>query len=626
MNFFLSTNISLRSSQPARRLSGSLLKWFLAIFVVYTITACGKERIFSAIPKETGEFYSSGNLSSAASDGSRENLMLQADFETFCTELFKKEMEVSGTLDLHYTLLHPENYGIDAEDASLGTYRLSELIKNSHEIHDLKEKLSEFDPHMLSDDQQILYDSLSERIETGLMAEGLELYDQPLAPTIGIQAQLPILLAEYSFHSLQDVEDYLTLLSQLDSYYGDILYFEEQKAAAGLGPSDASIERILESCQSYLIDPVNNFLTETFDTRLNSLSTDISLSEQQKNNFRSRHLEVIKNSFLPAYRHLIDGLSGLKGRGINEGGLCGFRNGRRYYEYLLRSGPGLSYNIEELKAALSDRMQKDLETISSLSKKTGPDLSFRLTDPPAILSDLQTQMSGDFPVLSEASKKYEIRYVPAQLESTLSPAFYLTAPLDDPTKNVIYINNGSTSAKDELYPTLAHEGFPGHLYQTVYFREHTRNPLAALLTCSGANEGWATYVEQLSYFYDNGLSEENSAYQAAMRSFSLCFHSLLDIGINYDGWSKDRAAAFVRTCFDADDALVEELWQTMIDNPTNYLEYAGGYVEIMEMREEAEKKLGNRFSAKEFHKFLLDLGPVPFSVTRKYFTLWLQQF
>lgn len=625
MNFFLSTNISLRSSQPARRLSGSLLKWFLAIFVVYTITACGKERIFSAIPKETGEFYSSGNLSSAASDGSRENLMLQADFETFCTDLFKKEMEVSGTLDLHYTLLHPENYGIDAEDASLGTYRLSELIKSNHEIHDLKEKLSEFDPHMLSDDQQILYDSLSERIETGLMAEGLELYDQPLAPTIGIQAQLPILLAEYSFHSLQDVEDYLTLLSQLDSYYGDILYFEEQKAAAGLGPSDASIERILESCQSYLIDPVNNFLTETFDTRLNSLSTDISLSEQQKNNFRSRHLEVIKNSFLPAYHHLIDGLSGLKGRGINEGGLCGSRNGRRYYEYLLRSGPGLSYNIEELKAALSDRMQKDLETISSLSKKTGPDLSFRLTDPPAILSDLQTQMSGDFPVLSEASKKYEIRYVPAQLESTLSPAFYLTAPLDDPTKNVIYINNGSTSAKDELYPTLAHEGFPGHLYQTVYFREHTRNPLAALLTCSGANEGWATYVEQLSYFYDNGLSEENSAYQAAMRSFSLCFHSLLDIGINYDGWSKDRAAAFVRTCFDADDALVEELWQTMIDNPTNYLEYAGGYVEIMEMREEAAKKLGNRFSAKEFHKFLLDLGPVPFSVTRKYFKLWLQQ-
>ena len=114
-------------------------------------------------------------------------------------------------------------------------------------------------------------------------------------------------------------------------------------------------------------------------------------------------------------------------------------------------------------------------------------------------------------------------------------------------------------------------------------------------------------------------------YQSAMRSFSLCFHSLLDIGINYDDWSKDDAAKFIRTCFDADDALVDELWQTMIDNPTNYLEYAGGYVEIMEMREEAEKTLGSRFSARDFHEFLLNLGPVPFSVTRKYFNIWLEQ-
>ena len=604
-------------------------KWFqnafLSIAVILALTACGNERIFSAIPQETGEFYSSGGLSSAGFSNSGEHLKLQADFETFCTDLFKKEMEASSTLDLHYTLLHPENYEIDTGDASIGTYRLSELIRNHHDLHDLQDKLSEFDLDSLSADQQVLYDALSTVTDAGLMAEGLELYEQPLAPTIGIQAQLPILLAEYSFHSLQDVEDYLALLSQLDAYYGEILAFEEQKAEAGLGPSDTSINRIIESCRSYLVDPENNFLTETFDTRLKSLEQEVSLSKQQKSDFSSRHLDLIKNSFLPAYHHLIDGLAGLKGRGINEGGLAKFRDGKRYYEYLLKSGPGLSYNIEELKTALAAQMQKDLETISSLSKSGDSGTSFSLTKPDEILSDLQAQMETDFPALSASARHYEIRYVPKQLEDTLSPAFYLTSPLDDPAQNVIYINNGSTSASDELYPTLAHEGFPGHLYQTVYFREHTKNPLSALLTCSGGNEGWATYVENLSYFYDNGLSEEKSAYLAAMRSFSLCFHSLLDIGINYDGWSKERSAVFIRTCFDADDALVEELWQTMIDNPTNYLEYAGGYVEIMEMREEAEKALGNRFSAKNFHKFLLDLGPVPFSVTRKYFNIWLHQ-
>ena len=250
----------------------------LALFFLFILTACGNERIFSASPAETGESYSSNDFSSGNPATSEKFLKLQADFDSFCSDLFRTEMESSSTLDLHYTLLHPENYGIDAGDASLGTYRLSELITNHHDLHDLRKKLNDFDPGSLSADQQILYDSLSAMTDTSLMAEGLELYEQPLAPTIGIQAQLPILLSEYSFHSLQDVEDYLSLLSQLDSYYGDILFFEQQKSDAGLGLSDASIDRIIESCESYLIDPEDNFLTETFENRLKFLEHEITLT------------------------------------------------------------------------------------------------------------------------------------------------------------------------------------------------------------------------------------------------------------------------------------------------------------------------------------------------------------
>ena len=115
-----------------------------ALVLTVFITACQNDRISRAFSPETGEFYSSDALSSTRSGHSEEERKLQADFDAFCTELFQKEMESSSTLDLHYTLLHPENYGIDAEDTALGTYRLSELIKINHEIHDLKEKLSEF--------------------------------------------------------------------------------------------------------------------------------------------------------------------------------------------------------------------------------------------------------------------------------------------------------------------------------------------------------------------------------------------------------------------------------------------------------------------------------------------------
>ena len=84
----------------------------LALFFLFILTACGNERIFSASPAETGESYSSNDFSSGNPATSEKFLKLQADFDSFCSDLFRTEMESSSTLDLHYTLLHPENTGL----------------------------------------------------------------------------------------------------------------------------------------------------------------------------------------------------------------------------------------------------------------------------------------------------------------------------------------------------------------------------------------------------------------------------------------------------------------------------------------------------------------------------------
>lgn len=590
---------------------------FLSTLILTTGCGHGYQRIDqNHALHETGESYNSISME-------------QMSFEEFCTTVFQKELAETDTLNLHYTLLHPTAYGITPGEVTLGTISLEEMVQNHTRIKGLRSQLITFDYEKLTADQQLTYDALLETLNTTLLSEGLELYDQPLAPTIGIQAQLPILLAEYSFHSTQDIEDYLSLLSQMDRYYGELLEFEQQKTAAGLGPSDATIDAIIQSCESYLIDPEHNFLSETFETRITDLeaATDQTLTSEQKNDLATRHTAAIRNHFIPAYQALIDGLSALKGRGINDGGLANFKHGKSYYEYLLKCGPGLSYTVPELKIALLTRIQKDLDAVNRLYQQY-PDLNdritsakFSLSDPIQILEDLKQQMSSDFPILTDCA--YDINYVPSHLEDCLSPAFYLTAPLDDPNQNVIYINNGYDDATSGLYTTLAHEGFPGHLYQTVYERTNTSIPLLSLLGCSGANEGWATYVENYACTLDNGLPDGVGEYQALSRSFSLCVHGLMDIGINYDGWTKERAAKFVRTYYEIDDAAIDRLWQTMIDTPTNYLEYCGGYVEIMEMREQAEDALDTEFSPMAFHRFLLDIGPVPFSIIRKYFDDWL---
>jgi len=590
--------------------------YWLSIFLTLSIvlSSCGYERIAQTPIAQTPDAQTPGE---------------HQDFEQFCMDVFREEMITADTIDLHYVLTRPEAYQIKPETTSLGPCSLEDMIRDNQMRKELLNKLKDFDRNALSPDQQITYDVLFETLNSSLQATGLELYTQPLSPTIGVQAQLPILLSEYAFYSPKDVETYLELLNQMDRYYREILDFQMQKANAGLAPSDATIENIVRSCKSYLIEPENNFLTETFASRLTDLETGtgITLTAKQKADWENRHVAAIRDHFVPAYRLLIEGMESLKGRGLNEAGLCGSADGKKYYEYLIRSGSGLSYSVPELKEALLRRMEQDYREITELFSKH-PDLNdqilicrFRLSDPVNILTDLQEQMVSDFPKLEACD--YEIRHVPKQLETALSPAFYLTAPIDNTDHNIIYINNGYTDTSDALYTTLAHEGFPGHLYQTVYHRTHASSPLLSILSSSAANEGWATYVENYACTMDNGLPEPVGKYRALIRSFTLCSQGLLDIGINYEGWNKEQAKKFITSCFRLDDATVDELWQTMIDNPTNYLDYCGGYVEIMEMRDQAQQELGDRFPLKEFHQFLLDIGPVPFSVIRSHFQTWL---
>lgn len=610
-----------------RRLSAVFLCLLTALSLL--LCSCGRDRLAWS-GGETGEFYSAdgshqkSGLNESSPGSSDAGKAGQAQFDAFCDEIFRDELSAASTLDLHYTLVSPEAYGIDKSETALGSYSLNDMMAGTQEAKQLREQLLQFDRSVLSSAQKQTYDALLNTLETTLLREGMELYEQPLAPTIGIQAQLPILLAEYSFRSLQDVEDYLALLSQIDVYYNQILAFENQKADAGLAPSDASIDEILASCEGYRINPEDNFLTETFHSRLMTLP---DLTEEQKADFHARHTAAIREHFLPAYETLIAGMNALKGRGIQDGGLCNLKDGKRYYEYLLKSGTGTSYTVEELKQALARRIDTDLTTISRLFEENPAldvqNASFTLSDPQQILEDLKRQMKQEFPAMAECG--YEIRYVPSYLEAALSPAFYLTAPLDDVNHNVIYINNAYSDSTDGLYTTLAHEGFPGHLYQTVYWRTHAPSPLSALLSCSGANEGWATYVENYACTLDNGLPKEVGIYRAALRSISLCVHGLLDIGVNYDGWSREEAGRFITSYFRVDEESAARLWQVMIDNPTNYLEYCNGYVELMEMREQAENTLKGRFSPMEFHRFLLDMGPVPFSVMRPWFSDWLQK-
>ncbi len=551
-------------------------------------------------------------------------LKAQKEFDQLMETIFLDEVS-HGLLDLHFKLKDPSAYGITEAEFLYGDFSLEAMEESCQEQQNLLKTLNNYDPGLLTDDQKLTLRILQSLLNTEKKSYGMELYSQPLAVTIGVQAQLPILLSEYAFYRKQDVEDYLALLGGIKEYYGQLLDFQRKKSEAGLMMSDTVLDHVIESCESYLLTPEDNFMIDTFNSRLDTLP---ELTEEEKIAYRQQNEALLDNTFVPAYQMLIDGLKELRGTGINEKGLCEYPQGKQFYEYLVYSATGTSYSsIEELLQDMELTMNKQLVKTSLLLRQH-PDLinevdtfAYRQTEPNAIMEELKALSQKEFPTLAECN--YTLKSVPKSLELSLSPAFYLVSPMDDYQNNVIFINENPRFVSNTLYNTLAHEGYPGHLYQNVYFHTHCDSNIRKILSFKGYSEGWATYVEQLSYGLDNGLRPELRELLASNSLASLGLHACLDIYINYMGWDKEQVQKYLENYYEDPGTLTDALYNAMIENPANYLSYYVGCMEFLNMRETAEKELGKNFDPKAFHTFLLDIGEAPFDVIQAYFTTWL---
>lgn len=553
-------------------------------------------------------------------------LKAQEEFDELMKTVFQDEVSHS-LLDLHFKLKDPSAYGIAGAEFLYGDFGLKAMEEARQEQQNLLKTLDGYDPGLLTGDQRLTLRILKSLLHTEEKSYGLELYSQPLAVTIGVQAQLPILLSEYAFYRKEDVEDYLSLLGGIKDYYGQLMDFQRQKAEAGLMMSNTTLDHVIESCESYLLTPGDNFMIDTFNSRLDTLP---GLTEEEKTAYRQQNEALLESSFIPAYQMLIEGLNELRGTGTNEKGLCHYPQGKEFYEYLVYSATGTSYSsIEDLLRDMELMMNKQLVKTSLLLRQH-PELleevdsvTYRQTEPGSIMEELKTLSLKEFPALAECS--YTLKSVPKSLELSLSPAFYLVSPMDDYQDNVIFINENPRFVSQELYNTLAHEGYPGHLYQNVYFHTHCNSDIRKLLSFRGYSEGWATYVEHLSYGLDNGLKPEMGELLAANSLASLGLHACLDVYINYMGWDKEQVREYLLDYYEDPGTLTDALYNAMIENPSNYLSYYVGCMEFMNMRETAEKELKSKFDPKAFHTFLLDIGDAPFDVIQAYFTTWLKE-
>ena len=536
-------------------------------------------------------------------------------FENFTNALFCRET-ASNTISLHYSLKDPEAYGIEEQPVTFGIFD-TDSARTEAALENTQKALEQFEQRDLNVQNQVTYDVLEYYLKEAEKSADYILYEEPLALVSGVQTQLPVVLSEYQFYDRDDVDTYLALLETTGEYFDSLITFERAKSQAGLFMADYTAETVIEQCRAFLDMGDGNYLYSTFADRIQGVE---ELTEKEKSDYIQDNALVVSDNIIPAYEKLTAEIEKLKGTGQNEKGLAGLPQGKEYYELAVRQSTGSDRSVEEMKDLTRRQISDDLtamEQVLGITAEEAQETAKEMGENNAelILNELEQGISGTFPEAPDTT--LEVKYVPEEMEEHLSPAFYMIPAIDNTNENVIYINRAHMNDDLTLFTTLAHEGYPGHLYQTIYYESTDPDPLRSIFSFGGYVEGWATYAEMGSY-YLMPLSKEQATLLQKNNSIILGLYTLADIGIHYEGWTRMDTVAFFSNYGITDTDTVERIYELIIGSPGNYLKYYIGYVEFLELKKDWISEKGEEFSQKEFHEAVLKVGPAPFDIVEDY--------
>ena len=619
------------------------IAFLLSCMMTFSLTACGDTKATSswdvastiisndafAEPDPTSETASPIDASSledcvysqpdpTGSEATAE----QERFHTYLMDNFKESV-TSDTVTLHYTVANPADYDLDVPTATLGDAEISEeaLEEDKKDTEDELAKLQDFDYDLLTSSQKYTYDVLLDYLKVNLESYDFTYLYEPFAYTSGLQTNMPINMSEYKFYNESDVQDYLTLLGQLSDYYDVYLDFEQKKIDKGLFMNEHSASEVVRQCKEFIANPEENLLIATFEDKVRGVS---GLSESQIQDYITQNHDIVIDSVIPCYKKVIKFFTTNQSAGKNELGLAGYENGKQYYTYLLKDKVGTDKTPEEvidwLDNAIEDVMSEyQSVAISNYSAyeqyiNDANDSLYEDSDPLTTINYFKDAFADRFPTMPDVN--YKVENVHKSLQDIVSPAFYVTTPIDSYTDNSIYLNMGSDGAGD-LWSTLAHEGIPGHMYQFTYYLSTNPEPIRSLLNFNGYTEGWATYVEMMSYsMYKDYPYDCYADFERINSELNLLVSARVEIGVNYEGWDLEATKKYLSdNGFNSDGA--QDIMNYVIAEPVNYQMYVMGWQSFQELRDYAESALGDKFDEQAFHKVVLDAGPSQFYLIEK---------
>ena len=543
-------------------------------------------------------------------------------FDALDLEVFRWYVTTDG-YTYHMFVDDPAQFGIDPDTVPMtfGDFTVEDSMRLGLEAGVYLEQLNQIDRDQLPEETQFSYDVLQQILVDFSEETDYDYYYEPLTEYSGFHANLPLSFALFELKDTQDVEDYLTLLADVPRYMGQVLTYEQKRAELGIFMTEDALNAILEDCKTIIDSKDTSFLYATFNEGIDNLD----LTQEQAQAYKDRNESLIQNEFIGAYETLYNGLKALKGscRSYEEAAAL-TENQKSYFEYNMQSEACNFLTVEETLEMLKDEYFYLLYDIVAL-QNANPDLysmDVELTsgDMQEDLDYLKSIMAELLPALPEHN--LTLTDVPEELQDMFSPAAYVIPALDDWKENIVYIN--TVTDDPSLILTLAHECYPGHLYQYVYQRgDEDICRMQKIVSFGGYAEGWAQFAE---YLVTQNQTIYDHDYVQFQFDYSMLFNSILpaiiSILVNYYGYTEAALESYL-TGIGLDGELIAGIYYTtVIDQPYYFFEYAIGYSQLAQLYRDTVSDLGDSFDQEAFLQTYMDLGPGYFGLIKERMDVW----
>lgn len=536
----------------------------------------------------------------------------EENFDTFLDDLFKEYLE-EDYMTAHFYVKDFSAAGIETPELSLGENSWEQYAEDAEECQEDLEQLKSYDYNSLSKKQQTDYDSVKFWLENRIALNKYPEFDFAFQAGNGIVDALNTNFTEFKFYTKENFDEYLTVLSSTPDYLKDCMKVTKKQAEEGYFLTDAQLRDTDAQLDKFLEKKEDNPLITTFNQRIDAFE---GIDPSEKETYKQKNQDIVLNSYIPAVEKTKKELDALAGSRKGGYAIADLKNGKDYYAAMARSQTGLDCSVQEMVDVCTDFLKKSMPAYSQLLQaqdRSFMDETIPEKTPEEILAYLQEHMDS----LPEGPEvNYLVDYLDPSIANDSVVAYYMQPPLDDITDNVIRINGSNVDDTVSLYETLAHEGFPGHLFQTTWYLNENPSPIRKVTSQIGYTEGWAMYAEVLAY-NTSELSDAAKQFHILDTTINYVLNAVADLCVNGLGWNISKLGSYFDSLGINGDGLAANLYDFVTLNPGMLLPYGVGISEFMLMRQKAEAIQKDSFDLKQFNTVLLEGGARPFANVEK---------